>query len=209
MGASSRSNMNSLSYHLRQQGEGLRARITARTLIIHVAIVAVFGVFIPWMRGIGFLEPVVLAAYVSLGVLFSAPAVAQSFGSERPRSMADAGARILLAVAYGEVMTLAILLAAFMTVYSTNRYAFAPDLETLALAGLFGIAASLALAAIAGWITLRLSAGAARQAMRVLFLALLVLFFFRSGWLPDIALEAALISLVIAAAALFALQRAL
>jgi len=201
--------MGNLSYHLRREGGGLRSRIGLRVVLVHLAIVAVFGVLFPWIRGIGFVDPVMTSAYACLGVLFAAPAVAQSFGMERPGSMNDALARIIMALAYGELMTVVILLAGFMTVYATRPFAFAPDLETLAMAGLFGLAASLAMAAIAGWMTLRLSAGVARQGMRVLFLLLLCLFFYKSGWLPDVAGEAALISVAIAAGALYGLRTAL
>jgi hypothetical protein len=189
--------------------EFLRSRIGIRVVLVHIAIIAVFGVLFPWMRGIGFLDPVMTAAYACLGVLFAAPAAAQWFGMERPRSLARAIACILRAVAYGEMMTVLILLAGFTTLYATRPFAFGPDLETMALAGAFGIAASLATATIAGWMTLRLSAGAAQAGMRVLFLLLLCLFFFKAGWLPDVAGRAALISLAIAAAALLGLSRAL
>jgi len=201
--------MGNLAYHLRREGQGLRTRVGVRVLAIHLAIVAVFGVVFPWMRGIGFLDPVMISAYACIGVLFAGPAAAQAFGLDRPQSMGDALARILMAVAYGELMTVLLLLAGLATVYATRHFLFAPDLEALATAGLLGIAASLAVAVIAGWMTLRFSARAARQGMRVLFLLLLIVFFYRSGWLPDVAGEAALISLAIAAAALFALRRAL
>jgi len=199
--------MSNLGYHLRREGTGLRTRIGIRVVAVHFGIVAVFGVIFPWMRGIGFLEPVMISAYACLGVLFAGPAAAQAFGTERPQSMSEALARILLAVCYGEFMAVVILLAGLMTVYTTRHFLFAPDLETLAMAELFGVAASVAVAAIAGWITLHFSAGAARQAMRGLFLLLLVVFFYQSGWLPSVAGEGALFSLAIAAVAFVALRQ--
>ena len=201
--------MGSLSYHLRREGEGLRARAGVSVLVVHVAIVAIFGVLFPWIRGSIFLDPVVTAAYACLGVLFAGPAVAQGFGLERPRLMNEALARILMGVGYGELMTVLILLAGFMTVYATHRYAFAPDIGTLLPAGFLGLTASFATAVIAGWMTLRLSAATARRVMRVVFLFLLFLFFFRSGSLPDVAGEAALVSLLIAAGALYGIKREL
>jgi hypothetical protein len=201
--------MQSLSHYLRREGASLRSRIGISVLLVHVLIVLVFGVLFPWVRGSIFLDPVVTAAYACLGVLFAGPAVAQSFGMERPASMNEALARILMGVAYGELMALLILFAGFMTVYATHRYAFAPDVETLGIAAFLGLTASLAMAALAGWMTLRLSAAGARRVMRVLFLLLLFLFFFRSTALPDVAGETALISLVIAAAALLGIKRQL
>src|SRR5215469_6714300 len=193
--------MGSISYHLRRHGEGLRTRIGVGGLLVHLAIIVVFGVLFPWKRGTVFLEPAVITAYACLGVLFAGPAAAQSFGMERPQSVSEALAGIFWAVAYGEMMAAAILLAGFMTVYTTHRYAFAPDLETLASAGLLGLAASFSFAAAAGWFTLRFSAMAARRVMRIAFLVVLILFFLRSGWAPEVAGEMALVCLGIAAVA--------
>jgi hypothetical protein len=201
--------MGNFAYYLRREGEGLRERIGMQVVLVHLAIIGVFGVLFPWLRGSVFLDPVVIAAYSCLGVLFAGPAVAQGFGAERPQSIHQAIARILMAVAYGEMMAVMILLAGFLTVFTTHRYAFAPDVDTLLSGGLLGLSASLAMAAIAGWLTLRFSAAGARRTMRVLFLLLLFAFFFRSGWLPDVAGEAALFCLVIAAVTLIGLRRAL
>lgn len=201
--------MGSIAHHLRNQAGDLRSRIGIQIVLVHALIIAVFGVLFPWMRATIFLEPVVTAAYCCLGVLFAGPAVAQGFGVERPRSLNNAVARILWAVAYGELIAALILLTGFTTVFVTHRYAFAPDVATLFAAGTLGITASFAMAAVAAWISLRFSAAGARRAMRILFLMLLFLFFFRSTSLPDLAGEASLISLAIAAAALYALRRAI
>ncbi|HUA87263.1 MAG TPA: hypothetical protein VMB85_25575 [Bryobacteraceae bacterium] len=201
--------MGSIPDHLRREGAALSERIGPGGLAVHIAIIAVFGVVFPWIRPSVFLEPVVIAAYACLGVLFAAPAVAQGFGMKRPQSMNEVVARLLLAVTYGELMTGLILAAAFATIYATRPYVLAPDVGTLLSAGFFGLTASLAMAAVAGWMTLALSAASARRLMRVVFLVLLFLFFFRSGWLPDVAGEAALVSLAIAAAGLLGLRRAL
>jgi hypothetical protein len=191
-------------------GVSLRSRFGLRVVLIHVAIVAVFGVALPWMRGIEFLDSVMLAAYACLGVLFAAPAAAQACAAEPPASIGAAVGRIALAVAYGEGMAVTILLAGFLTVYLTSPHVlFAPDLETVGKATALGIAASAALGAIAAWITLQFSAGTARIALRVIFLGLLWLFFSYSRWLPDIAGRAAMVCVGIAAAALLALQLAL
>jgi len=205
--------MQRFSYRLKEEGIGLGARLgwkgsgRYRVILIHVALVAVFGVFLPWMKGIDFLDSVMTAAYACLGVLFAAPAAAQAFADERPGSMTAAMARIAVAVVYGEFLALVILLAGFMTVYLTHpSFMLAPDLTTLVRAGALGIAASTALAAIAGWITLRFSAGVARAGLRGVFLMLLVVFFYRYRWLPDVAGTAAVISTSIAAVAILALR---
>lgn len=200
--------MQDVSYPIDEQGRGPRARFGIAGILTHAALIAVFGVFLPWWKGIEFINPVINSAYACLGILFAAPAAAQAF-EQRPRSMREALAHIGRAVLYGESMALAMLLLGFLTVYASHGFLFPPDLETLAQAIALGIAASLALAAIAAWFTLRLSRGGARGAMRIVFLLLLLLFFFRSGWLPDVAGEAALVSLAVAAVAILRVRSVL
>ena len=179
---------------------GIAGPHRGRGILTHVALLAVFGVWLPWMKGIEFLDSVVLAAYTCLGILFAGPVAAQAFAEGSPPSKAVAMARVAVAVLYGESVAVAFLLSALATVYATlrQRLLFAPDWVTIASAGALGLTASIALAAAAGWMTLRFSAGAARAAQRVLFLLLLLLFFFRSRWLPDVAGTAALVVLVLA-----------
>jgi hypothetical protein len=206
--------MQNFSHYLRSETKELGSRLGLgrsagfRILLLHAALVAVFGVYVPWTKGLAFLDPVILAPYACLGVFFAAPAAAQSFDEEDLSSMKAVMARIFIAVLYGELMAAAILLAGFTTVYATHRHSvvFAPDLVTLTAAALLGITASLALATAAVWITLRFSANSARGALRVIFLLLLALFYFRSRWLPDVADTAALICLAIAVGELFALR---
>jgi hypothetical protein len=207
--------MESFPYYLRQQSKDLGLRVGFgrpggyRLLLLHLALVAVFGVYIPWVKGLDFLDPVITAAYACLGILFAAPASAQAFANESPVSMREVIARIVMAVVYGEMIAVIVLGCGFGTVYLTHsrHLVVMPDLDTLVAAGLLGITGSFALAAAAAWITLRFSANAARGAMRVTFLLLLLVFFYRSRWLPDVADTAALVCFVIAAAEFFALRK--
>ncbi|HTS75720.1 MAG TPA: hypothetical protein VMG40_05925 [Bryobacteraceae bacterium] len=152
------------------------------------------------------MDPVLLAAYACLGVLFAAPAAAQSF-AERPASMPHVYARIAIAVLYGELMTIAMLAAAFATFYFLHPLPIGPDVPGLARINAFGLCASLAMAAGSAWITLRFSASAARVLMRLAFLALLIVFFFKSRWLPELDLTAALAALLVGAIAILAIRR--
>ncbi len=201
--------MQNFPYRLRQEGLEMRSRFDLRVMLVHIVIVGVFGILFPWFRGIDFLDPVTITAYACLGVLLSPPAAAQAYLRSRPSSLTDALARIVLAVAYGEAMVAAILLTAFITVFAANRYAFAPELATLAEALALGLMASFALSAVAAWIALCFSAGIARNAMRVIFLLLLYLFFQKSRWLPDVAIQGCFVSFGVALLAMFAIQRQL
>jgi hypothetical protein len=205
----------SLSTHFREEGRGFRTRLgldirPVRTILVHLAVVAVFGVFLPFWLGIQFLSPVTIDAYACLGVLFAAPAAAQAFAGERPQSMKEALARVAMAALYGEVMGLAILFAGFMTMFFTpSRMFLVFDFVSLGEAIALGIAASLALSSIAGLVGLLSSPGVARMATRVMFLALLLLFFFRSQWLPDVIVTGTLVCLGLAIAAISALRYAI
>lgn len=199
------------SSHLKTEAAELSSRVglhgAGRGVLIHLLVIGTFGVFLPWMRGIDFLDPVLLAAYACLGILFATPAAAQAFAAERPHSLGEALARIAVCVIYGEVMVIAILIPAFATVHFTHLYfPIAPDVAGLLEANAFGIASSIAMAAIAGWITTRFSAGASRMAMRVIFLGALVVFFFRSRWFPDVVGIGAVVALGVAAVTIVALR---
>jgi len=213
--------MGTFSNPLRSEARALRVRLGlvrpagARIFLIHVALVAVFGGLLPWSKGLEFLDPVMISAYSCLGVLFAAPAAAQAFSEDRTGrgdvSMATALARILMAVLYGECVALAILFAGVVTVNASHWFGrpYLPELGTLASAGALGVSASFALSATGAWITARFSAAAARGALRVIFLALLCLFFFRSRWLPDVAGTAAVVSVILSAVMLVVLRRQL
>ncbi len=110
-----------------------------RTILVHIAVVAVFGVFLPWWLGYQFLDPVTIAAYCCLGVMFAAPAAAQAFADSRPQSMRDALKRIAIAAIYGEGMALVILIAGMMTAYFRSRALFVLDLAALSSRSAWGI----------------------------------------------------------------------
>ena len=199
-------------HHFVEESKVLRGRLAssggpARAILVHIAVVGVFGVLLPLWLGFQFLDPVTIAAYACLGVMFSAPAAAQAFATARPRSVIEMLARIAVTVLYGEIMAIAILAAGFITFFSTHSAVFGVDFVSLAEAAALGLSGSLAMAAIAAWISLRLSAGASRMAIRIIFLGLLMLFFFRSRWLPDVEVSGTLVCLGIAAVAMVALAR--
>ncbi len=178
------------------------------TVLLYVALIAVFGVLLPWTKGLDFLDPVMTAAYACLGVLFAGPAAAEAFAEKRPDSLNAALRRVAKAVIYGEGLAVVMLIAGVATVsISRGRRLRLPELDVLGEAGLLGFLGSSALALIAGWITLRFSYGAARRALRFVFLAMLVAFYFWSRWLPDAALRGAALAAVIAGVMIFMLRR--
>ncbi len=171
--------------------------------LTYVGVILVFGVAVPAGKGIGFFDPVLLAAYACLGIVFAGPASAQAF-EQSPASMAQALGWIVKAALFGELLAVAMVGCGVATVYLTaHGYVFPPDLALIASAVGLGLAASLALAALAGWMRIRLTAGAARIALRMVYLALVALFYFKGRWLPAVVAQATVFSLL--AAVLFVL----
>jgi hypothetical protein len=178
-----------------------------RVILLHLALIAIFGVLLPLRKGLTFLDPIMISAYACIGVLFAPPAAARAFASGRPQSMKEPWWRTAKAVGYGEGLALAMLIAGVATVSVDRRRLMLPELDVLAEAVALGLAGSIAFALLAGWMTLRFSAGAARLGMRAIFLLLLLLFFFRAQRLPEVPLRGVDLSAAISALMIILLYR--
>lgn len=178
-----------------------------RAVILHLVLIAIFGVFIPLRKGLGFLEPIMITAYACLGVLFAAPAAANAFSKGRPQSMREAGVRAAKAVGYGEGLALVMLIAGVVTVSVAQERVLLPELDVLAEGALLGLAASTALALFSGWMTLRFSTAAARVGMRLVFMGLLILFVLQGSRLPEIPLRGVELSVALSALMVILLRR--
>lgn len=179
-----------------------------RTILLHLALLVIFGVVLPQRKGIEFLDPVILSAYSCLGVIFAAPAAAASFAKGRPQSTKDALARAARAGGYAEGFALLMLVAGIATVNFGLRGRWRwPQVDTLGESAWLGLTATIAMALLAGWVTLHYSAQAAQIGMRVLLVALLLAFFLHSQELPEIALQASAVCLAIAGLTVYLLHR--
>jgi hypothetical protein len=169
-----------------------------RNWISYVALVLAFGVVVPRLKGLEFFDPQLMSAYACIGMIFSGPAAAQAFRN-KPRSLAEANKWIFQSVLFGEIIAAAMLVCGVATVYLTHLHSvfFLPDLVQLATSEALGLTGSVALAALAAWLTLQFSEGVARMGLRVVFVALLALFFLRGQSLPATAGTGALIALVV------------
>ena len=186
------------------------ARIgTLRSILLHLALLLAFGIWVPRMKGVDFLDAPVLGAYACLGLIFAGPAAAQA-SADGARSFRQAKARILVSILYGEVVVAVLLGAGIATVYLTNRGSFVPtpDWGLLAKSALFGLGASAMLASMAAWITVDFSRRTAMICLRLLFLGLIVLYFYRGQWLPDVGLAGAAVCLAISTVFIALLRRA-
>ena len=165
-----------------------------RTILPQVVLFFVFGVWLPWQKGIGFLDSVILGAYACLGVLFAAP-------------QAASGISVVKAVRTGVGWSWAMLVTGIATVYLTRTIVVGPDLRTLAECALFGIALTTAGASIAAFASANGSPRTAKLVARAMLLGLLALFYLRAAWLPDVAWMGAAICSGIAALFLCLLHR--
>jgi hypothetical protein len=186
---------------------GRSPQMVGKRWLIYVLLVAAFGVVVPRMKGLEFFNPEMMSAYACIGMVFAGPAAAESF-KNKPASMVEATRWIFRAVLFAETIAVAMLLCGILTVYLTHLHSvfFLPDLPQLATSEALGVTGSLALAALAAWLTLQFSSGVARLGLRVVFVGLLALFFLRGQWLPDTAGIGALIALAVSVA-LFGLLR--
>jgi hypothetical protein len=182
---------------------------TLRSILLHLALLVAFGIWLPRLKGLDFLDSEVLGAYACLGLIFAGPAAAQVFSEGFP-SFGQAIARVFVSMLYGEVVVAALLGAGIGTVYLTRRGAYVPtpDWETLARCAAFGLGASAMLASMAAWLTVQFSRTIAMTCLRLAFFGLLVLFYYRGRWLPDVGLMGAAACFALAGVFLVLLRRA-
>ena len=191
----------------------LRARLGfqgtgwVRVLPVYLLLIGIFGVFLPWQKGGDFLDSVMLGAYACLGVVFAAPAAASEFTTAPP--LQKALVRVVIAVIYGELVAGTMLLLGLVTVYVSHggRFVVGPDLNSLAACAVLGLTLSLAVSMAAVWLSVKFSPGAAKNVVRLVFFGLLAAFYFRSGWLPTVALRGAGLALVASVLFLVLLRR--
>jgi len=165
--------------------------------VVYLSLLAVFGILVPWQKGLEFLDPVILIAYACLGGVFAGPAAVQLF-DEIPKAVREALGRVAAAVVFGEAMVVVLLAVGLLTVRLLHRGIFPFDTPTMIGGLALGAALSLALAAMAAWVRMAYSASVARSALRAAFVVLLVGFVFRSRWLPDVAWMGAGVGLAVA-----------
>jgi hypothetical protein len=192
-----------------EQSPQMETQRKIRNGIIYIVVVLAFGFAVPFAKGLEFFDPVLLSAYACLGIVFAGPAAAQAF-EKRPASLAHAIRWIVKAVLFGELEAISMLACGIATVYAMHRAAFfPPDLESLAYAILLGFAGSLAVASLAAWLALAFSGAAARMAMRVTFFGLLLLFYLKGRWLPNVMEIGTVLCLAAACVFLLLLRRPL
>ena len=176
-------------------------------MVLHLSLIAIFGILIPYWKGTDFLDPAVIGAYTCMGALFSGPAAAQAFGVNRPQTMQEAYRRAGKAILFGEGLVVAFLVLGIATVSVDHRRLMLPELDALAETGLLGLAAAIAVAILAGWSALYFSPMVTRLFMRLLFLALLLGFYYNSRRLTDVSIPGIALCAVAAALGVFLMRK--
>ena len=194
-----------------------------RQALVVLMVVIVFGILVPIYKGFAFLDSRIIAAYACLAVLFVAPASAE-LGAASGKILG----KIAIIVAWGWGITVLILGTALVTLNLVNhRGGFAaPPLEFLAAVLTFSLSASSAIAMLAAVLARRFSPAGVKNILRAAFLILLLTLAFGSRVLPEsvtlaifdrfnsrralthLAWEAAVASIVMAAAFLLVLLKA-
>ncbi len=124
-----------------------RVRMLARGpgVAVYFVLLAVFGVLVPWQKGLDFLDPVILIAYLCLGGVFAGPAAVQLF-ADVPRSVGAAVGRVALATVWGEIIVLILAIAGMITVRVFHPGIF--PLDPAALIGGVALGAALSFGAL-------------------------------------------------------------
>jgi len=160
----------------------------ARQALILVIVVLLFGVLVPWYKGVTILQPTIILAYALMALLFVAPA-ASEFWSAIPSPVSPGAlvSRILAIVGYGWGIAVVMLITALVTLNLANRSEriLVPPRAFLAATLLFSLTASAAIAVLCALLAGRFSAATTKAILRGFFLLLLIVLAFGSRVLPE------------------------
>ena len=169
-------------------------------LLRHTILFTLFGVFLPWRKGIEFFDPFLLAAYVCLAFVFTAPEVVDALA--RPATVdslmafshppiAPTRADLLRAIrrgcVYGWLCGLAIIALGIVTVnIAVARGGLVhPPVVTLLSLLVWGGLGCILTAAAAAFVAMRTAhAGHAKSRLRTMLLAMLCAVIFVPQFLP-------------------------
>jgi len=160
----------------------------ARQALVILTVVVVFGILVPLIKGFGFLDSRIVAAYACLALLFVAPASAElaaTHGKTAPPA-AILG-RIAIMVAWGWGLSVLILATGIVTLNVMSRRGgfVAPPAQFLAAILTFSLSASSAVAMLGVVLARRFSAAGVKNILRAAFLATLLALVFGSRFLPE------------------------
>ncbi len=160
-----------------------------RSVLVTLAVLAAFGILVPWMKGFDFLDTRFVLAYCSIGLLFAGPLMAEMLAHDGTALAAPIVyfARIPLAALYGWVVSVLMLAMGFVVVNVRHWHGsvLLPATPVLICAITLGLLTAIVVAEFTAVVTLQLSANAARIALRVVFLGVLAFILFGPDSVSD------------------------
>lgn len=159
----------------------------AKQAILILGIVVVFGIGLPWYKGLDFLDPVIIAAYALLAVFFVAPASAEAFAGSAPTPANEVLRRSGTLLAYGWGIAVLVLLAGLTSVNFKmwHGHPLLPETSFLVAVLLLGLTLSACVIAISAILARRMTARTIKGVLRLAFLAVLLIVGFGNRLLPD------------------------
>jgi hypothetical protein len=150
-----------------------------RSALVSAGIIVLFGVVLPLSKGVDYLDPLILAGCLGLSVVIVAPAAASTFSGAEPLDGRAALRRLGIVWLYAWAMGIAVLIAGLITVNVAARYrgALLPRASFIAAALAWSATATLFFGLVSAMVARRYSAGAARNAVRLVFLGLILFLF--------------------------------
>lgn len=161
-------------------------KLTLRDAILTVFVFLMFGIYVPYRRGIDFFDTLLLVPYTCISFLFCAPVVIDSIYSEG-RGGGVSLKQLVRGIAYGWCCGLVIVGTGIATVNFTlsQPRAVLPPVAVLLSALVVSLLGCGFVAGLSAWVSFREDKPEdSKRRMRVAFLALLCAVWFIPGWLP-------------------------
>lgn len=159
-------------------------QVTTRSFVVPLLTGLLFGIGVPWVKGIEYLDLTLLLPYSMLGLFFVLPASVDAVAAEAPPRVPLAGLfRAMTAGWFGGIVVLWMGIATVS--FRAGRMVAPPIPVCLALAVL-SLVAALVTTALGAWLVRRLDDPVlAKQRLRLGFLILFFSFFLAQRVLPE------------------------
>jgi hypothetical protein len=159
----------------------------AKQALLILGIVVIFGIGLPWYKGLDFLDPVIIGAYALLAVFFVAPASAEAFAGHQATSPGELLRRGGTLLAYGWGIAVLVLAAGLTSVNFRmwHGHPLLPATSFLAAVLLLALTLSALVIVLSAFMARRMTAKTIKGVFRLAFLVVLIGVGFGNRLLPD------------------------